>query len=248
METYDDINIKNVMIIKESDIEYEISNAINELFNNNKGIIMSLINKYKYFIKDESDVINEAYYILWECAKNFDLKSNNRFATYFYNSFSNTILKMINDEVIVSQYIKKKIKIVDDFVAEYSLKNNVEPSVEIISNGTGISIEKIKEYLFYSEYQVANSSDEIVDLTDTVSIENTLIEEYESKRFKDVFSRLSEKERYILIRKYGLDGKPTEDFKKIGKKYNQTGENIRVIHNNALKKLKSQLGGLKNEK
>ena len=241
METYDDINIRNVKIIKESSNEYEVNNAINELFNNNKGIIMSLVNKYEYLIKDEADIINEAYYVLWDCAKKFDLSSNNTFATYFFDSYSNTVIKMINKEVIISPYIKKRIKIITDFIAEYSLKHNVEPTVDVISKSTGLSTEKVKEYLFYKDFQISKTTAEELDVADQSSIENNLIEEYETQRFKDAFNRLSDKERDILNRKYGLDGKDPEDFKSIGKTYKQTGENIRIIHNNALKKLKHYL-------
>ena len=240
-DNYDEINKKNVQIIKTNDDEFIVNEAINELFINNKGIILTLVNKYKYFIKDDTDIINEAYYVIWECAKSFDEKKNIRFATFFYNAYNNAVLKLINDEFTISPYLKKMIKEVNDFIAMYSLEHNQEPTTLEISKALNMKEAKVKEYLLYNE--IEKDKDTILDreIIDHESLENKLIKEYESKRFKEIFNRLTEKEKDVLERKYGLNGKTQEDFASIAKTYKQSSENIRLIHNKAIKKLKHYL-------
>lgn len=245
---YDEINQKNVDIIKSTDDEFLTNKAINELFLNNEGIIRSLINKYSYFIKDDTDIINEAYFVIWECAKRYDSKKNIKFATYFYNSFYKTILNTINSESTISPYIRKKIKLIDDFCALYSLENNISPSVDEIAKELNTTKGKIEEYLRYKEIELERNSIGSIEAYEESSIESILIKELENNKFKEAFNRLTEKEKDILERKYGLNGKKSEDFSSIAKLYHQSGENIRLIHNKAIKKLKVQLGGLKYEK
>lgn len=250
-KNYDEINRLNVSIIKSSTDEYEINKAIEALYENNKGIIISLLNKYQYFIKDRNYVDNEAYFILWDCARNYNEKKNSAFSTYFCETYKNTIYSIIlkTNHDLPSPHIRAKIRLIDDYIASYSLENEKEPSIDEIASHLKTSTTKVEEYLFYRLMMMNKVTQDELDIIDTTSIEKEIIKEYESKRFKEVFNRLSDKEKDILERRYGLNGKAEEDYKTIAKRYNQSDENIRIIHNNTIIKLrKILLGGMKNEK
>jgi RNA polymerase primary sigma factor len=58
---------------------------------------------------------------------------------------------------------------------------------------------------------------------------------------KKALNSLTEREKYIIERRFGLNGAPRETLEVVGKKYKLTKERIRQIEAIAVKKLKNFL-------
>ena len=248
-ESYDKINQKYVEVIKTSKDEYEINQAIQALYDNNVGLIMNKVNMFS--IADRKDALEQAYYCIWESAKNYKAKKGTVFSTYFTTCFENKLLALSAQSTELSQYTKNKIKKLSKYIKEYTNLNKKEPTIDEMAEYMGCKNKTIESYLFLRQLQSVKSldDDDTREVADESSIEKEIIREYESKRIKEILNRLTDKEKDILERKYGLNGRKVEDFKSIAKTYNQSDENIRIIHNNTLIKLRKMLtGGVKNEK
>jgi RNA polymerase sigma factor (sigma-70 family) len=84
---------------------------------------------------------------------------------------------------------------------------------------------------------------ELIDFVEDQKIEKSdskIIETELSNRINEILSDLTEKEKDIITRNFGLGGKDKETLEQIGKHHNLTRERIRQIQEIALKKLKNK--------
>ena len=133
---------------------------------------------------------------------------------------------------------------------ELSNSLNRNPTKEEVAIKAGISISKLNQLLKSSQTTISietptNSKDEMTKLGDFIVDESHATPDtkvVQDSLFEDVqkmLNRLSEKERDVLIMRYGLDEngeKKTLD--EIGLFYGVSRERIRQIENRAIAKLK----------
>ena len=62
------------------------------------------------------------------------------------------------------------------------------------------------------------------------------------ERLISLVKQLNERERTIIVARFGLDGKPPRTLDEISNKVGRTRERVRQIQNQALNKLKAMLG------
>lgn len=77
--------------------------------------------------------------------------------------------------------------------------------------------------------------------SDAPSPQDSALDRLLAERLREEVSRLAERERYILTRYFGLDGKPVENLPQIAARFGCTRENIRQIKERALGRLRLQL-------
>lgn len=63
-------------------------------------------------------------------------------------------------------------------------------------------------------------------------------EEFKDKFFKSLDKILSEKEKFVLLERYGLNDNEAKTLESVGKKMNCSRQNVNMIEKNALKKIK----------
>ena len=140
--------------------------------------------------------------------------------------------------------INKLIRISRQLLQEYGR----EPTSEELAKEMGISVEKVREIKKISQ--------------DPVSLETPIGEEEDShlgdfipdedipspvdaaaysmlqKQLREVLDTLSEREKKVLILRFGLDDGRPRTLEEVGREFNVTRERIRQIEAKALRKLR----------
>ena len=119
-----------------------------------------------------------------------------------------------------------------------------------IAKELGITVKKVEDIIKVSKdvisYNVkieeSESNDELIDLVSdkNINIEEDFIKTNFQENILELLELLNEKERYILIHRFGLNNEEEKTLEQIGKDLNVKAERIRQIEKAALKKLANE--------
>lgn len=206
-----------------------------------------------------TDLVNEGSMGLIKAIEKYNPDLGVKFsgyASYWIERYINQAIYSQNRNIILPNHLINKIYNYNKHfkVLEEQLKR--KPTNDELMKATGYTrdtINLITQYLHdtisENELLKTSSSDEDSNQTLLDCIEDNksnLEEEIFKKNEYDILNyvlnstKLSDKEREVLKRRYGYYGKP-EKLEEIGKIYNLTRERIRQIENKALLKLKKEL-------
>jgi RNA polymerase sigma factor (sigma-70 family) len=240
--------------------EVEISKHIAEgdeeakkkLIASNLRLVVNIAKKYSKLGIPLQDLIQEGNIGLIKAAEKFDYKKGKKFSTYATFWIKQSILRYIssNNKVIRHPvYVYDNLAKIRKFISEYKAKYEREPSIEKIAKATGIKKKDVEKYLELNEVTI-NSLDEpygeIGNLYGTIAdkseyIEDKIILESDNETLLKALDILDEKEKEIIIHRFGLlDTKPMT-LNELGKKLGLTRERVRQLQVRALNKLKGYL-------
>ncbi|MDU5230189.1 MAG: sigma-70 family RNA polymerase sigma factor, partial [Anaerococcus sp.] len=186
-------------------------------------------------------------------AEKFDLSLGYKFTTYAYKWIDKAIRKAINKEghtirIPAGKYLKlNKLKQI--------LKANPEASDEEIYKileKEGIDKKQADDLFLINRNQVNSTSlninldsedstgDELMDMVgdESTPVDMLILERDMENFLMQALDQLTERERQIIIYRYGLDNEKPKTLEEIGSIYDLSRERIRQIENQALGKLK----------
>ncbi len=236
----------------------EISMGHSELKNyiveHNMRLVASIASKYVSSGISLNDLIQEGSFGLMKAVDYFDISKGYRFSTYAswwirqvlsraVAQYGRTIRLPVYFNEEVNKYNRIKNKLAND------LKR--EPTKEEIAASLDVPVEKVEEIIKLSantiSYNIDVSSDdskeetEMIDLIpDEVDLEKDYLKVDLQKRIRTILeSNLNEKERQVILHRFGLiDGIP-KTLEEVGSMYNVTRERIRQIEKKGLIKLRN---------
>ncbi|MCB9766206.1 MAG: RNA polymerase sigma factor RpoD/SigA [Alphaproteobacteria bacterium] len=200
---------------------------------------------------DEADLVQEGYIGLLRAAKRFDPDRNIRFSTYarwwvraqMTRAIDHTgrPVRLPGCAVEQTRNLRKAMK---RFEAE-----GVDYSVSDLANEVGVD-KKRAEFLLSQGRTV--SLDQPIDDgprprplehflsdEDTPTPDQTAIHVQELKRLEEAFDEvLTERHRYVLTRRYGLEDNQFRTLSQVGKGMNLSRERVRQIEREALTRLR----------
>ena len=199
-----------------------------------------------------SDLLQEANLGLMIAADKFNYKLGYRFATYASWWIKQAVLKAISEQ---SNCFKVPVY-VQEIVSKYSKMNskmdgtNENKKFEIISQKMNIAPDKLREYInafnckLSLDEPIENSNSKDLKLLDMLVDENSnatsLAETEELKEsLNNAIEELNEKEKRVIIFRYGLNGKDKKTLNEIGNLFGVTKECIRQTEIRALMHLKN---------
>lgn len=194
------------------------------LVENNLLLVKSIVNRFKNRGADYDDLVQIGSLGLLKAIQNFNNEFGVKFSTYAVPLIIGEIKRYLRDdgEIKISRIIKYNAYNINKFVDNYISKNNVEPSVEEISVGLNLTKEDIALAL--------DSSKNLISLYETVDDgeekSQELIEKIPSKEgvddlfnkvyVKNLLSKLTERERKIIVLRYFRDKTQGEVAKILG--------------------------------
>ena len=233
--------------IREGDEE-----AWRELVRCNLRLVVSVARGYAGRGLELADLIQEGNLGLMRAARGFDADFGTKFSTYAMWWIKQSITRALGNK---ASTIRIPIHAAEQERAVHGARNHLQavtgldPSIEELSEYIGKSLEEVTGTLNIRKTVVSydvpvgsgnesSLSDLLADETDE-GTEETFMESALQEHVRGLLESLPERERYVVERRYGLDGNECATLEEIGAGINVTRERVRQIQASALRKLRA---------
>lgn len=251
------VNEKNLEIIKR--YQDGDKDALDELIQFNYDFIYNMATNKKdlYYPLEVDDIFQDMIIGLMAAADRFDFSQDKcpflSYATFWMHQMAARDANenyLINFPANVYSDIKKLNKHKKSVGYLYS-DEDIDSMLEYDRN-YNYNREKL-EFLYnviYQMYDILNSEDcfpkdtgyfedRIENIGITCNYDDYIFNKEVKSIFKNVFSTLTERERIILTKRFGLDGEPPMTLEEVGKIFHVTRDRIRQIEAKAIRKLRN---------
>jgi len=225
------------------------------LIEKNLRLVVSVAKRYRGMGLPFEDLIQEGNVGLIKAAERFDPELGNRFSTYAIWWIRQAIGRAIEDKgraIRLPTHAQGKARKAARVRDELSARLGGEPTDEEVGERLGWTVREVRAVTgllleVFSLDRPVGAEDGSTELGDFVEDEQAsevleaVIREMENTRLKESMGEMAARERYVLVRRYGLDDREPATLAELSDKLGVTRERVRQLQRNAERRLRGRL-------
>ena len=213
-------------------------------------LVISITQKYVRDGVALSDLIQEGNLGLMKGVEKFDYRLGNRLSTYVTFWITQAITRSLTNTsriIRISASTLKQISTIKAAAAQIQQETGAEATPEAIADIVGLSRSRVSALLKMAEQPISLQAtlEQDKQLEETIPDTNAPVPNAEADfaslkaSIQKALANLNERERFVIIRHFGLDEKEPMNLQQIGSLLGITKQGARLIEISAIQKLKS---------
>lgn len=225
--------------------------ALQRLVESNLRFVVSFAKKYRGWGLSFQDLINEGNIGLIEAAKRFDPGKGVKFITYAVWWIRQAIIHALSEQggpfripqkqANLLYNIHKTIAAMTPLLERPPTPGEVAEELDVPRENVEILMQAETEDLPLESASDEDSDFQLLDKIEQFTmppVDQNLMEESFKKLLSGMLHDLDDKERQVLVLRFGLDGREPHTLKEVGDQLGLSRERIRQIETQALRKLR----------
>jgi RNA polymerase primary sigma factor len=221
--------------------------AREKLIEKNLRLVVSVAKKYRGMGLPFGDLIQEGNIGLMKAADKYDPERGWRFATYATWWIRQAVQRAVADKgrtIRVPVHMGEKMRKMARVYYELSAELAREPTDEEVAERIGWDVDRVRDVKsaipdatslnrsLSSEEDSSELGDFIEDERES-GVASEVVRELERRRLLQSVERLPERQRRLLVRRYGLDGEEPETLANLSEELGVSRERIRQLRREA---------------